>query len=99
MKGSVLSEAISIINGKRQDQYGDPEDSFELIAQFWSLWLGCEVCKQDVAMMMVLFKQVRERNQHKRDNCRDAAGYLGIYADMEHNAGKDCVKQFNEEDR
>lgn len=39
--------------------------------------------KSDVAMMMVLFKIAREANQHKRDNVVDAAGYLGIYGDME----------------
>lgn len=41
------------------------------------------IAPEHVAMMMTLFKIARESNQHKRDNIIDAAGYLGIYADMQ----------------
>ena len=90
MRGSVLAEAADVINGERQDVYGEPEDSFFLIADFWSVYLGKkyeDVClsREDVAMMMTLFKIAREMHQRKRDNIRDAAGYLGIYADMQSN--------------
>jgi len=86
-RGSILQESKDVINGERQDQYGSPENSFELISEYWSIYLhsvGCtfSVTKENVAMMMTLFKIARESNQHKRDNIRDAAGYLGIYADM-----------------
>ena len=87
-RGQMLQKAIEVINGERQDVYGNPEDSFELIAQYWNLYLngtgdksvdlGCE----DVALMMVLFKIARESNQRKDDNVIDAAGYLGIYGDL-----------------
>ena len=92
-RGSVLSEAINIINGERQDVYGSPEDSFSLISDYWTTYLrsrspeianaGFCLFADDVALMMVLFKIAREANQHKRDNIIDAAGYLGIYADMQ----------------
>ena len=90
-RGSVLDEAKSIINGERQDVYGNPEDSFALIADYWNVYLsglggdhvGVKLGAGDVALMMTLFKVAREANMHKRDNIRDAAGYLGIYADME----------------
>ena len=99
-RGSVLQEAMFTINGERQDVYGSPEDSFELIADYWCTYLrslaakrnreaGIEeyfippIFKEDIAMMMTLFKIAREANQHKRDNIVDAAGYLGIYADMQ----------------
>jgi hypothetical protein len=87
-RGSVLEEAITTINGERQDVYGSPEDSFAIIADYWNVYLGGEavgvrVNAQDVALMMTLFKIAREANQHKRDNILDAAGYLGIYADMQ----------------
>jgi hypothetical protein len=42
-----------------------------------------KISPSDVSVMMVLFKLAREANQHKRDNIVDAAGYLGIYADMQ----------------
>lgn len=86
-RGSVLGEAMQVINGERQDVYGAPERSFQRIANYWTEYLGDQlgdsITPQDVAMMMVLFKIAREANQHKRDNIVDAAGYLGIYADMQ----------------
>ena len=89
-RGSVLAEAADVINGERQDVYGNPEDSFRLIADYWNVYLkltssDIDLRPDDVAMMMVLFKVAREDLQHKRDNIRDAAGYLGIYADMQAN--------------
>ena len=98
-RGAVLKEAINTINGERQDVYGSPEDSFALIAKYWQTYLESRpglmtfmgakpdhadpLCGEDVAIMMTLFKIAREANQHKRDNIIDAAGYLGIYADMQ----------------
>lgn len=89
-RGSILAEAADVINGERQDVYGNPEDSFELIAKYWSVFLSPKfgpvpLYGEDVAIMMTLFKIAREMYQHKRDNIRDAAGYLGIYADMQSN--------------
>lgn len=98
LRGSVLDEAKAIINGERQDVYGSPEDSFQLIANYWNTYLNSvgdferipetqddavNLTAGDVALMMTLFKIAREANQHKRDNVRDAAGYMGIYADMQ----------------
>ena len=86
-RGRVLEKAMEIINGERQDVYGSPESSFSLIAKYWRTYLqhkkNLEITSSDVAMMMTLFKIAREANQHKRDNIVDAAGYLGIYADMQ----------------
>ncbi len=87
VRGGVMVEALRIINGERQDVYGSPESSFSLIAEYWRTYLrhkkNLEITSSDVAMMMTLFKIAREANQHKRDNIVDAAGYLGIYADMQ----------------
>lgn len=90
-RGQVLLDAHDIINGERQNVYGSPEDSFELIAGYWNVYMR-SICAEDhnldltgtdAAMMMALFKIAREANQHKRDNIVDAAGYLGIYGDMQ----------------
>jgi hypothetical protein len=37
--GKILMQALDIINGDRQDTYGKPEDSFELIAEYWNSYL------------------------------------------------------------
>lgn len=92
-RGRVLLDAHTIINGERQNVYGAPEDSFKLIAQYWSTYLDSKgyalidgrdiINADDVALMMTLLKVAREANQHKRDNIVDAAGYLGIYGTMQ----------------
>ena len=38
-RGKILLKAPDIINGERQDQYGSPEDSFSLIADYWTTFL------------------------------------------------------------
>lgn len=94
-RGSVLDEAKAIINGARQDQYGNPEDSFETIGDFWSAYIRnkmrmrcgildmSRVDSKDVALMMALMKIAREMHgAGKEDNMIDAAGYIGLAADM-----------------
>lgn len=90
-RGNVLLEAHDIINGERQQQYGSPEDSHMVIAEMWSGYLHARSCcgynvdlsSRDVAHMMVLFKLARELNgAGKRDNYRDAAGYLALASEM-----------------
>lgn len=76
--GTILVSAFNLINGERQGDYGDPRESFERIARFWSVYLGHEVSGKDVAMMMVLLKMSREMSGHKPDNLLDMAGYVGL---------------------
>lgn len=85
----ILEEAACTISVERQNQYGSPEDSFELIAALWTpyirrkledtgeVWLGT----RDVAHMMALLKIARLAHTTKRDNYTDAIGYLAIAAD------------------
>lgn len=80
--GDCLDEAKACICGERQDQYGAPEDSFKLIAGYWSAYLGRDLSALDVAHMMTLFKVARMSGQgFKRDNYVDACGYMAIAAD------------------
>lgn len=89
-RGSVLDDAKKVINGARQDTYGNPEDSFSLIGKYWTTYLSKKfkinfgdvvIDPHDVALMMTLFKIAREQHQGKRDNLVDAAGYIGIAGD------------------
>lgn len=82
-RGSVLNEAHRVITQDRQDQYGNAEDSFKLIAELWSPWLGITVSGYDVAMMMALLKVARARgNPGQLDNFVDGAGYLALAAEQ-----------------
>lgn len=81
--GNILLEAHALINAERQDDYGSPAESFARIAALWSAYLGHTVTGKDVAVCMALLKFSREAHSHKRDNLLDAAGYIGLAADME----------------
>lgn len=60
----------------RQNRHGSPEDSFRLIAKFWSAYLGKEISPEDVANMMELMKIARRKGQKfNPDNYIDGAGY------------------------
>jgi len=87
--GRCLDEAKSIITGERQDSYGNPEDSFNIISEFWTTFLRHRFGDKeillnslDIANMMILFKQARKLGQsHSRDNYLDSCGYESIAAD------------------
>ena len=80
--GSLLDEAKKTITGERQDQYGAPEDSFDRIARYWSVYLARSISSLDVAHLMALMKLARAQGQgFKRDNYLDLAGYAAIAAD------------------
>ena len=86
--GNLAVDALKVINGERQDYYGNPEDSFNDIANVWKWYLksiySTNICitSKDVATMMALFKIARNCNQNKEDNIIDAIGYLALAGDM-----------------
>ena len=86
---SILGEALKIINGHRQDDYGSPEDSFQHIANYWNTYFKQVadyreegLTAEDVAIMMVLFKIARLGHGYTRDSAVDICGYAAIYAAM-----------------
>ena len=90
----ILREAARIVCGDRNEQYGEPEDSFRAIAEFWETYVrercvtpGASVCIQaaDVAMMMVLLKVARTFCATKADTYIDIAGYAACAAEAEAN--------------
>lgn len=88
-RGAVLKFAFDIINGERQDAYGNPEDNFSTIARLWTDYLdgkyktGMVLSRVDVALMMTLLKIARlSTGTAKSDSYADAAGYIGLASDM-----------------
>jgi hypothetical protein len=90
VRGKALKKALEIINGERQDSYGNPEDSFQLIADYWTCYLesvgagtGQMIKPRQVAEMMALFKIARMSGQKTTaDSYADCAGYIGLAGDM-----------------
>lgn len=75
----ILAIAEQTTCHDRNDQYGEPEDNFLRVADFWTTYLGPELPKRltgaDVANMMILFKVARNISNSKDDNWVDIAGY------------------------
>jgi len=74
-RSNFLQDVENTVYGERQDQYGNPENSFNRIAEYWSTLFGITVTPQQVAMAMILLKIAREQSNPKRDNRIDMAGY------------------------
>ena len=83
--GDLLDDAKRTITQDRIDTHGQPEDSFTVIAGYYSVYLtqrlGVPVALTplDAVNMAVLFKQARKLGQRQHvDNYVDGAGYEAI---------------------
>ena len=76
-RADVLRQAEHMVCGHREQDYGSPEDSFELIAGLWSAYLGMrDITPVDVSMMMALLKIARiGGGRATADSFIDLAGY------------------------
>lgn len=83
-RAEILEAAGKCITGGRDEEYGEPEDSFDLIARLWEPYIraACvspsadvEIRPQDVAILMALLKIARAAVNDKPDNFVDLAGY------------------------
>ena len=80
----LLDQAQNIVTKDRDEQYGDPEDSFAQIAAFWGIYLDTNIDSDDVGMMMMLLKIARQSHKPKDDNLIDIAGYAACVAEILH---------------
>ena len=80
----VLKEAEKCVCGKREQDYGEPEDSFQKIGTFWTAYLNyaVKIDAEDVAAMMALLKIARIcMNNLHFDSWVDLAGYAACGAE------------------
>ena len=85
----ILTNIESTICRERVDTHGAPENTFALIADYWSTYLSEEIGapmvidSADVAVMMALFKVARFQVQPTHmDNVVDGAGYFVIAGEL-----------------
>lgn len=79
----ILDTAETLINGDRQDEYGEARDSFGLIATYWSAHIDHPVTAADVAVMMTLLKLARAKTSpQSADSYVDAAGYIALGGEL-----------------
>ena len=98
VRAMVLDAAKEIVCHDRNDQYGEPEDNFAVIAKMWTAYLtarcagidtngkSCvDVGEKEVADMMILFKVGRSATAQKTniDTYMDIAGYAACAAEVD----------------
>lgn len=80
---NVLERANELVNGDRQDVYGDPHTNHQRIADLWNAYLrgspNDEITPVDAAVMMMLVKvgRIMHTSGHY-DNWVDIAGYAQV---------------------
>ena len=87
------------IRDSREQDYGNPENSFRLIAEFWHTYLSAkcvaagvhvQLDPEDVAAMMALLKIARaSANPEHIDSWIDGAGYMACGGELATLGGKD----------
>lgn len=84
-----LKMADRCVNGERDEQYGSPENNFQLIANLWMNYIDAkgwtiEIASHDVACMLALLKIARiATGQPKEDNWIDLAGYAACGCEIQ----------------
>lgn len=87
----ILDLAKGVIVNDRNKTYGEPENIFPLIAEYWSTYLretlhdsDIYITDRDVAVMMALMKIARiMKGPDLMDSYVDAIGYLAIAQTLE----------------
>ena len=81
---NILTRAAAIVDGDREQTYGDPGRNLRAIAELWTGWLrargalnpGINLNFEDAAMMMALVKVARLAHDPGHEDSKvDLAGY------------------------
>ena len=85
----ILESATKCVCGDREQDYGSPENNFQIIANLWIDYLTAkgdplDIDAKDVAAMLALLKIARIASGHaKEDNWVDLAGYAAGGGEIE----------------
>lgn len=82
-RATILDTAKGYVTRDRNVTHGEPEETFALIAAYWSAHLGITVTGTDVAALMTLFKLARlKANPANPENWIDGCGYLACGGEL-----------------
>ena len=102
IRAGILEEARKAVCTDRNEQYGEPENSFSVIAELWSAYLTArcapgnsriDLSAADAAEMLVLFKVARSATAitKKADTYADMAGYAACAGELACGGKRDGV--------
>tara|TARA_R100001510_G_scaffold51149_1_gene50721 strand:- start:617 stop:895 length:279 start_codon:yes stop_codon:yes gene_type:complete len=78
-----LKEALKILKGPREKEYGDKKENHDNIATLWTAYLGPTITAHDVAVMMLLLKVARTKSPNPtKDTYVDMVGYSAIAGEL-----------------
>lgn len=89
-RAEILEAARVCVCGEREQDYGTPEDSFNLIASLWTVYTNVPITPKDVAMMMALLKVARIKAGDKADSFVDLAGYAACAGEIATDEGAEA---------
>ena len=90
-RAEILDTAKQIVTTDRNARYGEPENNFAVIAEYWSTYLSQHnggrvilLTPMDVATMMALFKigRITTAGEFTADSYVDCAGYAAIAGEI-----------------
>lgn len=90
-RDEILETAAKIVTGGKNKQYGEPEDNFAVIAEYWSTYLSQHsggrvilLTPMDVAVMMALLKigRITTAGEFAADSFVDCSGYAAIAGEI-----------------
>lgn len=82
---SILIEADNILNGDRNEQYNDPNESFKVYAEILKATFGLELTPVEICKVQMAIKLGRLKYKYKRDSLVDLCGYSEILNRLESN--------------
>jgi len=78
-RGDVPLEAADLIDGDRNQEYGDPREMHQRAADIFNAYRGAMLTAHDVAMLLLSVKLARlSHTPDHRDSYVDICGYAGI---------------------
>lgn len=83
IRTQCLMDAIELINGDRNRDYGEPIENFQRVADGWSIILRQAVSPHEVALCMAWLKIARLVNTPThRDSYTDGAAYIALAQEL-----------------
>ena len=93
-RADILHTAEKCVCGQREQDYGSPENNFEIIAGFWTVYKGVPFTPNDVAMMMALLKVARIKSGGgTADSFVDLAGYAACGGELVTEVHVKCAQE------
>ena len=79
MSEKFFEDVLALIEGPRDQKYGDSTENHARIAAMWSVLLNKKIIVQEVYLCLIAIKLSRlTRSPHHRDSWLDIAGYSAL---------------------